>query len=360
LTVPVEFEDAPNVDTYYEKASQIANVGLACKPFFEHLCPTYVDDWPLPGQDDLETRLQRLRKMKLFAPLKNGLSIEVNFVNPYCDYANERAREESQFNTRCREDLHRGIDALKCLAGDLEQARSTGDFKIKGEVEVWLMRCNPYVSYTQISFADGRPDLLRVGFLLFQRRGADGPAIRLNQQTQGIWEAFHTHKASLRGRRDFLFSWRGDRVDFREEFPKPGGYNAFFSYNRQDAEEVARVGAELYRRGLVYWQDTRALVPGQQWEGAIQKAIVKCPAALVFFGRHGLGYWQVREIDLLLNRKREDQDFEIIPVILRGGVVPPDLVNQITPFNLVHVRDKGGLGHIGELAQVIRRANGFG
>jgi hypothetical protein len=358
--MPVEFEDQPNVDAYYEEASQIANVGLACKAFFQHLCPTYADDWPLPGRGDLEMRLERLQRMKLFPPLKNGLSIEVNFVNPYCDYANERAREESQFNTRCREDLHRGIDALKCLADDLEQARDNPDLRIEGEVEVWLMRCNPYVSYTHISFPDDRPDLLRVGFLLFQRRGAEGPAIRLNQQTQGIWEAFHAHKASLSGKRDFLFSWRGNQVEFREEFPKLGGYNVFFSYNRQDLEEVTHVGAELYRRGLVHWQDTRALVPGQQWEVAIQKAILKCPAALIFFGRHGLGYWQVREIDLLLNRRREDQDFDIIPVILPGGVVPPDLVGQITPFNLVQVRGDRGLGYVGEIAQTIRRANGFG
>jgi hypothetical protein len=27
-------------------------------------------------------RLERLQRMKLFPPLKNGLSIEVNFVNP--------------------------------------------------------------------------------------------------------------------------------------------------------------------------------------------------------------------------------------------------------------------------------------
>jgi hypothetical protein len=101
-------------------------------------------------------------------------------------------------------------------------------------------------------------------------------------------------------------------------------------------------------------------VPGQQWEVAIQKAILKCPAALIFFGRHGLGYWQVREIDLLLNRRREDQDFDIIPVILPGGVVPPDLVGQITPFNLVQVRGDRGLGYVGEIAQTIRRANGFG
>lgn len=356
----MEFEDQPGIEAYYEEANHMAIVGLACKGFLSTLCPTYADDWPLPGRDTFETRLARLRGTRIFSALKNGLRIEVNFINPYCDYANERAREESQFNPGCRQDLHRGLAALECLADDLEQAHAGHEFQIDGSVEVWLMRCNPYVSYTHVSFGGDRPDLIRVGFLLFQRMGADGPAIRLGQDAKGIWEAFHVHKGSLSGKRDFLFSWTGNHVEFRKDFPKPGGYNVFFSYNREDFGKVTHVGEELYRRGLVHWQDTRSLGPGQEWEGAVQTAIVKCPAALVFFGPHGLGYWQVREIDLLLRRARDDRGCRIIPVVLPGGAIPSDLVGEIARFNMVNVRDMKSSSYMDEIAQAVRKANGFG
>jgi hypothetical protein len=356
----IEFEDQPAIETYYEEASDMAIVGLACKGFLSTLCPTYADDWPLAGRDTFEARLARLRSTRIFAALRDGLRIEANFVNPYCDYANERAREESQFNPGCREDLHRGLAALECLAHDLERAHEGHEFQIGGHVEVWLMRCNPYVAYTHVSFRDDRPDLMRVGFLLFQRMGVDAPAIRLGQNAKGIWEAFHTHKGSLSGKRDFLFKWSGNRVEFRKDFPKSGGYNVFFSYNREDFGKVTHIGEELYRRGLVHWQDTRSLAPGQQWEGAVQTAIVKCPAALVFFGPHGLGYWQVREIDLLLDRAKEDRGSRIIPVVLPGGTIPGDLTGEIARFNMVNVGDMEDRSYIDEIAQAVRKANGFG
>jgi hypothetical protein len=356
----IEFEDQPAIETYYEEASDMAIVGLACKGFLSTLCPTYADDWPLPGQDTLEARLARLQRTTIFSALRKGLRIEANFVNPYCDYANERAREESKFNPACREDLHRGLAALECLTHDLEQTGTKHEFQIGGEVEVWLMRCNPYVAYTHVSFRDDRPDLLRVGFLLFQRMGTAGPAIRLNQSAAGIWEAFHTHKGSLIGKRDFLFKWTGNRVQFRKDFPKPGGYNVFFSYNREDSAKVTHVGEQLYRRGLVHWQDTRSLAPGQEWEGAVQTAIVKCPAAVVFLGPHGLGYWQVREIHLLLAHAKEDQGARIIPVVLPGGAIPRDLAPEIAKFNMVNVRDMEDPSCMDEIAQAVREANGFG
>jgi len=360
----IEFEDQPAIETYYKDAKEMAIVGLACKGFLRTLCPTYADDWPLPGRDTVEARLASLRSTKIFSALMDGLRIEANFINPYCDYANERAREESQFNPGCREDLHRGLAALECLAHDLERASQGPEFKIGGEVNVWLMQCNPYVAYTHVIFRDRddkphEPDLLRIGFLLFQRMGVDGPAMRLGQNARG-WEAFHAHKGSLSGKRDFLFKWTENGVEFRKNFPKPGGYNVFFSYNREDFGKVTHVGEQLYRRGLTHWQDTRSLVPGQEWEAAVHTAIVKCPAALVFFGPHGLGYWQVREIDLLLHHAKEDRGSRIIPVVLPGGAVPSDLMGEIARFNMVNVGDMEDRSYMDEIAQAVRKANGFG
>lgn len=356
----INFERESSIESYYEQASRMDIVGVACKSFLKNLCPTYMDDWPMPGRGSLEARLTRLQSTKVFPALKNGLRVEVNIVNPYCDFANERAREERQFNPGCREDLHRGVAALECLADDIANAGETRELWIDGKVEVWLMRCNPYISSTRISFNNDRPDLLRVGFLLFERMGTQGPAIHLEQEAQEIWEAFQIHMGSLSGKRDFLFSWRGNRGEFRKEFPKPGGHNVFFSYNREDVGQVTHFGEELYRRGLIYWQDTRSIWPGQEWAAAIQRAIAKCPAALIFFGPRGLGYWQVREIDLLLNRASEDREFKIIPTVLPGGAIPGDLMGRLARFNAISARDAHSARHFAEVAQAVRDANGFG
>ncbi len=357
----IDFEDQPAVETYYEEASKMEIVGLACKGLLKTLCPAYADDWPLRAQDTPEAREARLARLKdtaIFSALRNGLRIEANFVNPYCDYANERARDERKFNPACREDLHRGLAALECLAHDLQQARTKHDFRIDGRVQVWLMQCNPYVAYNHISFRDGSPDLLRIGFLLFHHMGMAGPAIRLSPSATGIFQAFLTHKESFTGKRDFLFEWAGNDVKFETRFPKPGGYNVFFSYNRDDSREITHVGDQLYRRGLVHWQDTRALVAGQEWEGAVQAAIAKCPAALVFLGKRGLGYWQIREIHLLLAHAN-DQGSRIIPVVLPGGVVPRDLAPEIAQFNMVKIKHMEDRSYIDEIVQAVREANGF-
>jgi hypothetical protein len=251
------------------------------------------------------------------------------------------------------------LAAIECLAADLAGARSH-DYHIKGSVVIWLLNCNPYVSFSHVAFTDGSPDLLRVGWLLFQQLGARGPAIRVPPDDTDAWQAFHTHQGNLAEKRDFLFSWSGSQVEFRKDFAKPGGYNVFVSYNRDDEAAVTALGEELYRRGIARWQDDRAIAAGQEWLWAIEAAIVRCPASLVFFGPRGLGYWQVREIERLLDRARENHGFQIIPVVLPGGVVPPDLQAQIVRFNMVHLRTLNSGEQIDWIAQAIRKANGLG
>jgi hypothetical protein len=103
----------------------------------------------------------------------------------------------------------------------------------------------------------------------------------------------------------------------------------FLSYAREDAQDVEALYRRLADAGTVPWMDTRDLLPGQDWDNAIQKAIVESDFFLACLSTRSVdkrGYLQ-RELE----RAREvwgnrlEEDTYLIPVRLDDCAIPTSL-----------------------------------
>lgn len=351
--MPIEFAPNLDIDHYYAEAEQMEVVGIACRRFLSELCPSYRDTpWPGKTTTTREARLEALARSDLFKHLQRGLRVSVHFVNPYSDYANQRAQEEKLVNASCRADIHRGVDALRCLADDLREAPR--EYAISGRLDVYLLRTNPYVNYTLIR-THGRPTVLRVGFLLMERTGVTSPRLQITEEPETV-AVFQSHVTQVGG--DPLFQWRDTSVTFHADFKMHGGHNAFLCYNRQDSVLMLQLKDALYARGLTCWFD-REIPGGAEWERRIRVCIAQSRCAVVLLSKSGPGYYQVREIEMLLQRKGDVPEdmppFTIIPVSLNGG----NYANTpLTRFNIVDLSSDNWDG-VAMIARSIRDANGF-
>lgn len=93
-------------------------------------------------------------------------------------------------------------------------------------------------------------------------------------------------------------------------------YDVFLSYNREDGAVVQGIAASLQERfGLRPWLDVDQAQPGTRLPDVIEKAIRHSRTAAVFVGPKGLGRWQRRELDVLVQRMVE-RKVPVIPVLL--------------------------------------------
>lgn len=356
----VQFIDGANIEALYDNATHMTVVGLACKGFLEDLNYDRVRIGDFCDQRGEGERLAALRRSKLFPHLRRGLLMHVSLLNPHCDYSNERAREEASVNPNCRVDLHASIEAFRVLSNDLNSVASDQSFKIEGSLEVHALASNPYFSYTHV-VADGQADIVRVGFLLLQKRGVDCPAILVDDNEPLSLRAkasFLEHEARLPN--DRVFSWDASGAQFHgEDYTQRGAYNVFFCYNHHDLDVVSNIAQRLYLRGLVPWMDQR-LPGGSDWDASIRRAVNRSPCAAVFFGPSGVGYWQMRELQLI--HERTNDQVVVIPVVLpkdEEGIEPSPVPE--TPFRMfqeIYV-SRDGEEALTRLAAAIRRANGF-
>ena len=355
----------PNLDKYYDEASAMEIVGIACRRLFSNLCPRYEpksrDDWPLAvdkSPPETEKRIAWLKKSKLYNALKNGLRIKVYVVNPCCDYAYIRRHEERLFNPDCRRDMLRGVAALQALAMDLKNETDRDIWSIKGKLEVFLIRDNPSVTYTHIKLRNHQRELLIFGFLL---RGITGDSTRRiyieeNGRTiQNILQPFLEHIGLLDPFR--VFSWGSDGAKFTSAYPTPGGYDAFFCHNSQDTIIVKTIQEEMSRRGLVCWLDVEDLRAGDDWERRIHEAIRRVRCAVMFFGPNKVGLYQAAEI-MELWRREKLGGFTLIPVLLKGADENPAATGLLNRLHWIDV-EKRGSNALDELEEMIRRANGI-
>ncbi|MBV9071267.1 MAG: toll/interleukin-1 receptor domain-containing protein [Acidobacteria bacterium] len=103
----------------------------------------------------------------------------------------------------------------------------------------------------------------------------------------------------------------------------------FLSYAREDAARVRAVHARLRRDGFRLWLDENNLLPGQDWDTAIRKAICTSKVFAVFLSENAVtktGYIQkeIREALRVTELQPEGQVF-ILPVRLTDCVVPESL-----------------------------------
>lgn len=96
--------------------------------------------------------------------------------------------------------------------------------------------------------------------------------------------------------------------------------HVFVSYSRKDADTVKKLCADLEREGYVLWLDEDQIIPGQNWELEIQKAIRSAAGALICLSSNWVndrGYVQkeLKQLLEILNEFPEGAIF-LVPVKL--------------------------------------------
>jgi len=115
-------------------------------------------------------------------------------------------------------------------------------------------------------------------------------------------------------------------------------YDIFISYSREDSEATAALSSSLAEAGLRVWFDRWALVPGESWDKAISKALESSTAVAVVVGPSGLGPWQEREIQAVLEKQGSDRRPRVIPVLLPGSS-PEQLPNFLRDRMYLDLRE---------------------
>ena len=73
-------------------------------------------------------------------------------------------------------------------------------------------------------------------------------------------------------------------------------YDVFLSYNSADKPAVDELARRLAQEGIQPWLDTWNLIPGEPLQEALEAALDRCAACVVFIGPSGTGPWQNEEM----------------------------------------------------------------
>jgi hypothetical protein len=101
-------------------------------------------------------------------------------------------------------------------------------------------------------------------------------------------------------------------------------FDVFLCHNSVDKPRVKQVHEQLKSRGIRCWLDDEQIRPGTDWIDTLQKKIFDIRSAAVFVGRDGMGPWQLREVNALLN-KFVKIGSTLIPVILEDCDCEPNV-----------------------------------
>jgi len=117
-----------------------------------------------------------------------------------------------------------------------------------------------------------------------------------------------------------------ERVDYykgeigTEDLSSPSRpLNVFLCHAKEDKESVIQLYEELNEYGVDPWMDEKDILPGQDWELEIRKAIRNCHAVLVCLTEHSVskrGYVQ-KEIKFALDTSEREPEGAIFVVPVR-------------------------------------------
>jgi pimeloyl-ACP methyl ester carboxylesterase/nucleotide-binding universal stress UspA family protein len=115
-------------------------------------------------------------------------------------------------------------------------------------------------------------------------------------------------------------------------------FDVFLSHNSKDKPVVRDLGKLMIKRGLCVWLDEWELVPGRPWQEALEEIIQKTKSAVVLVGADGLGPWEIPEMRGCLSEFVR-RKLPVIPVLLPGAPLKPDLPLFLRQFTWVDLRD---------------------
>lgn len=93
---------------------------------------------------------------------------------------------------------------------------------------------------------------------------------------------------------------------------------AFFSYSRTDSEFALRLAGDLKAAGLNVWLDQLDIVPGQQWDRAVEEQLTRSPRMLVILSPSSVESANVMdEVSFALEQRKT-----VIPIIHENCKIP--------------------------------------
>src|SRR5689334_16634878 len=109
-------------------------------------------------------------------------------------------------------------------------------------------------------------------------------------------------------------------------------FDAFISYNRNDATAVKEIAQRLTDVQIKVWLDEWNLVPGEVWQPEVEKTLQKCRSVVVVAGPSGLSPWQREEVRAAIARRVAESHgvFRVIPVLLPQ--TDPNVLENSAPF----------------------------
>jgi len=104
---------------------------------------------------------------------------------------------------------------------------------------------------------------------------------------------------------------------------------AFFSYSREDSDFALKLAQDLRDAGACVWLDQLDIEPGQEWDSAVEDAVMRCQRMLLILSPASVKSRNVRdEITFALDEKKI-----IIPVLYQDAAIPLQLIRiQHTDF----------------------------
>lgn len=121
----------------------------------------------------------------------------------------------------------------------------------------------------------------------------------------------------------------------------------FLSYASPDRERVLEVHDFLIASGVSVWMDKSRILPGQDWELEIKRALDTAAAVVIFISVNSVdrtGYVQ-RELRMVIDKLAERPDHRIyaVPVMLDPDVPMPDQLKRLHCLTLASPRDQASL-----------------
>jgi hypothetical protein len=110
-------------------------------------------------------------------------------------------------------------------------------------------------------------------------------------------------------------------------------FQIFISYAKPDREKALELFEQLSHQNYRVWIDCKRLLPGQNWDFEITKALEKSAVVIVLISQNSVsrrGYVQ-KEIKIAVAKRQEklNDDIYIIPIIIGDEVSVPDELRYV-------------------------------
>ena len=99
--------------------------------------------------------------------------------------------------------------------------------------------------------------------------------------------------------------------------------NVFLSYSRSDAPMVDKIASDLQKEGIDIWLDRKDIIPGQNWEQQIRRALTDATFVVVFISKSSLQSKAVQyEYRAAFQNQERMGGTRLLPVLLEKVELP--------------------------------------